>query len=451
MSSDPLVGSFPDGFLWGVATAAYQIEGAVHEDGRGESIWDRFSHTPGRTANGDTGDVACDHYHRWPADLDLLRDLGVGAYRFGIGWPRVLPTGRGPVNQPGLDFYDRLVDGLVERGIAPVVTLNHWDLPQQLQDEGGWANRATVDAFVEYADAVIGRLDDRVAMWITHNEPWMVAMIGHFRGVHAPGLTDLGAAVRAAHHLLLSHGRVVEAHRERGSATSIGITLNLFATYPVTEDPADLEAARGSTAYTNGWYLDPLYRARYPDDTVRRLEAAGVDLGFVRDGDLATIATPTDFLGVNYYSPRRVRAAPDEFGWGVQPGSESGGPITAIGGEIYPQGLTDLLVDLHRDYGPLPIYVTENGMAREDVVAPDGGVHDQERIDFIAGHLDAAARAIDAGVDLRGWFVWSFMDNFEWAMGYEPRLGLVYVDYETQRRIPKDSFAWYRRLVTGRG
>ena len=450
MPSDRTVGPFPPGFLWGVATAAYQIEGAVHEDGRGESIWDRFSHAPGRTANGDTGDVACDHYHRWPADLDLIRDLGVGAYRFGIGWPRVLPAGRGPVNERGLDFYDRLVDGLVERGVAPVVTLDHWDLPQALQDEGGWANRSTVDAFVEYADAVIARLDDRVTMWITHNEPWMVSMIGHFRGVHAPGHTDLDSAVRAAHHLLLSHGRVVEAHRASGRTTPIGITLNLFATYPVTDDPADIEAARGSEAYTNGWFLDPLYRGHYPVDTVRRFEDAGVAFTFIRDGDLATIAAPTDFLGVNYYSPRRVRAASDEFGWRVQPGSESGGPITTIGGEIHPRGLTDVLVGIERTYAPGPIYVTENGMAHEDVIAPDAGVHDDARIAFIAGHLEAARVAIAAGVDLRGWFVWSLMDNFEWAMGYGPRLGLVYVDYDTQERTPKDSYAWYRGVVSRR-
>ncbi len=441
---------FPPGFVWGVATAAYQIEGAVGEDGRGESIWDRFSHTPGATENGDTGDVACDHYHRWERDLDLLADLGVTAYRFSIGWARVLPAGRGPVNQPGLDFYGRLVDGLLARGIAPVVTLNHWDLPQALQDEGGWASRATVDAFVDYAAAVIGALDDRVSMWITHNEPWMVSMIGHLRGVHAPGLTDLDAAVRAAHHLLLSHGRVVRAHRAAGRTSPIGITLNLFPTYPLTDAAEDVVAAHGSESYTNGWFLEPLYRGAYPDDMVERFKGAGVTFDFVAEGDLETIAAPTDFLGVNYYSPRRVRAAPDEFGWAVQPGSESGGPITAIGGEIHPEGLTDLLVGIRDRHGAMPIYVTENGMAREDVVEPDGTVHDPERIAFIEAHLAAAGRAIDVGVDLRGWFVWSFMDNFEWAMGYGPRLGLVYVDYGTQRRIPKDSFAWYRHVIAGR-
>ncbi len=454
-SSRPTAGvgrPFPDEFLWGAATAAYQIEGAVREDGRGASIWDRFSHTPGRTANGDTGDVACDHYHRWESDLDLLAELGVGAYRFSIAWPRIFPNGRGRLNPPGLDFYDRLVDGLLERGIQPMATLYHWDLPQALQDEGGWASRATVDAFEAYAGTVIGALDDRVAFWITHNEPWMVAMIGHFRGVHAPGLTDLDTAVRAAHHLLLSHGRVVAAHRAVGRTTPIGITLNLFPTYPVHDTAEDRAAVAGSEAFTNGWYLDPLYRGSYPEDTVRRFAAAGVRFeGLVAPGDMDTIATPTDFLGVNYYSPRRVYAAPDEFGWAVQPGDRSGGPTTTIGGEILPAGLTDLLVGITRTYGRIPMYITENGAAIDDRIADDGAVHDPDRIAFITAHLGAARAAIEQGVDLRGYVYWSFMDNFEWAMGYGPRLGLVYVDYDTQRRIPKDSYDAYRRIVASNG
>ena len=449
---DHQAGAFPDGFVWGVATAAYQIEGAVHEDGRGESIWDRFSHTPGRTDGGATGDVACDHYHRWPEDLDLLARLGVDAYRFSLGWPRLFPTGRGPVNPRGIAFYDRLVDGLLERDIAPVVTLDHWDLPQALQDRGGWAARDTVGAFVDYAAAAFGALGDRVALWITHNEPWMVSMIGHLRGVHAPGITDLASALRAAHHLLLSHGRAVQAYRSLGPGAPIGITLNLFPTYPV--DPtseADREAASGSEGYTNRWFLDPLFRASYPADTIERFERAGATMDFVEPGDLETIAAPSDFLGVNYYSPRRVTAAGDEFGWRVQPADESGAPLTAINGEIHPDGLVDVLVGVTRDYGPLPIYITENGAAVRDVVAADGGVHDPERIRFLEQHFDAARRALAAGVDLRGFFVWSFMDNFEWAMGYGPRLGLVYIDYGTQRRIPKDSFAAYREVIASNG
>ncbi len=440
---------FPAGFVWGVATAAYQIEGAVADDGRGESIWDRFSHTPGRTANGDTGDVACDHYHRWPEDLELIGNLGVAAYRFSIAWPRILPDGVTPNRHGGLPFYERLVDRLLERGIDPVVTLNHWDLPQALQDRGGWTSRDTVERFADYAATVFRSLGDRVRLWITHNEPWMVAFIGHYRGVHAPGLVDLQAALRAAHHLLLSHGAAVRAFRALGAAGEIGITLNLFPTYPVSESDADREAAAASAGYTNRWFLDPIFRQAYPADTVSRFERCGATMDFVEDGDLPLIASPIDFLGVNYYSPRRVSASGDEFGWHVQPGTASGRPTTAIGGEIYPDGLTGLLVGLQRDYGSVPLYVTENGAAVDDQIGPDGGVHDEARIDFLERHFAAAHRALQLGVDLRGYFVWSLMDNFEWAMGYGPRLGLTYVDYATQRRIPKDSFAFYRRFIAG--
>jgi beta-glucosidase len=443
-------GAFPPGFLWGVATAAYQIEGAVDEDGRGESIWDRFSHTPGRTAGGDTGDVACDHYHRWADDVELIAGLGVGAYRFSLAWPRWFPDGTGPLNPRGAAFYDRLVDRLVERGIAPVVTLNHWDLPQALQDRGGWARRETVDQFVEFAATAFEALGDRISLWITHNEPWMVSFIGHYRGVHAPGLVDLGASLRAAHHLLLSHGAAVGAHRSLGVAGGIGITLNLFPTYPVTQRDADREAAVASAGYTNGWFLDPLLRGTYPADTMARFERAGASFDHVAADDLVTIATPMDFLGVNYYSPRRVSAGGNEFGWQVQPASASSRPVTAIGGEIFPQALTELLVGLHREYGPIPLYVTENGAAVEDRLEADGRVHDPARIDFLERHFEAARQALDAGVDLRGYFVWSLMDNFEWAMGYGPRLGLVYVDYASQQRFPKDSYAFYRDVIAGR-
>jgi beta-glucosidase len=329
------------------------------------------------------------------------------------------------------------------------VTLYHWDLPQALQDRGGWTNRDTVDRFSDCAAAVFEALGDRVALWITHNEPWMASFIGHLRGVHAPGLTDLGSALRAAHHLLLSHGRAVRTHRALGLAGEIGITLNLFPTYPVSDSVEDGEAAEASRGYTNRWFLDPLLRARYPLDAVARFERAGAAIDFVADGDLQEIAAPTDFLGVNYYSPRRVSASGEEFGWHVQPGSESGAPLTAIGGEVHPAGLTELLVGLQHDYGSLPIYVTENGMALQDEVGLDGGVHDPARIDFLERHFAAARQAIEQGVDLRGYFVWSLLDNFEWAMGYGPRLGLVYVDYATQRRIPKDSYHFYRDFIAG--
>jgi beta-glucosidase len=440
---------FPDGFLWGVATSAYQIEGAVAEDGRGESMWDRFCRTPGKVHGGATGDVACDHYHRWPEDFDLLAQLGVNAYRFSLAWPRLFPDGGGMLNRAGLDFYDRLVDGLLDRNITPVVTLYHWDLPQALQDRGGWTSRETAERFAGYAAAAFAGLGDRVALWITHNEPWMAAFIGHLRGVHAPGLTNLQAALRAAHHILLSHGRAVQAQRAAGVAGEIGITLNLFPTYPVTDTPEDRAAAQASEGYTNRWFLDPLRGRGYPADTIARFERVGAEMDFVEEGDLATIAAPIDFLGVNYYSPRRVSASGEEFGWRVQPGAESGSPVTAIGGEIHPAGLTRLLLELRRDYGPLPLYVTENGCALEDVVGPDGRVHDPARIDFLERHFAAARQAVEQGVDLRGYFVWSLLDNFEWAMGYGPRLGLVYVDYATQRRIPKDSYHFYRDFIAG--
>ncbi|MDQ3937891.1 MAG: GH1 family beta-glucosidase [Chloroflexota bacterium] len=442
-------GSFPAGFLWGVATSAYQIEGAVSEDGRGESIWDRFCRIPGRIANGETGDVACDHYHRYADDVALLADLGVHAYRFSICWPRLFPDGGTRLNRKGLEFYERLVDLLLERRIAPAVTLYHWDLPQALQDRGGWTNRETVSRFSHYAAAVFDALGDRVALWITHNEPWMASFIGHLRGVHAPGLTDLQAALRAAHHILLSHGEAVQAHRAAGVASPIGIALNLFPTYPVSSSAEDRVAAEASKGYTNRWFLDPIFRREYPADTAARFEQAGASIDFIADGDLQAIASPIDFLGVNYYSPRRVSAADEEFGWRVQPASESGAPLTAIGGEISPYGLTDLLLEIGRDYGSVPLYVTENGCALEDTIAPDGGVHDQQRIDFLERHFAAARRAIDAGVDLRGFFVWSLLDNFEWALGYAPRFGIVYVDYATQRRIPKGSFRFYRDMIAG--
>ncbi|MDP8905246.1 MAG: GH1 family beta-glucosidase [Chloroflexota bacterium] len=438
---------FPEGFVWGVATSAYQIEGAVSEDGRGESIWDRFCRTPGRVANGDTGDVACDHYHRYREDLALMAELGVDAYRFSIAWPRLFPDGGSRLNRKGLDFYERVVDGLLELGIAPAATLYHWDLPQALQDRGGWADRATVGRFTDYAATAFDALGDRVTVWITHNEPWMASFIGHLRGVHAPGLTDLQAALRAAHHLLLSHGEAVRAHRALGVPAPIGITLNLFATYPVSDSDEDRAAVAASEGYTNRWFLDPIFRRQYPSDTAARFERAGAVIDFIEDGDLQAIAAPIDFLGVNYYSPRRVSASGEEFGWRVQPGSESGAPLTAIGGEIHPDGLTDLLTALQREYGNVPLYVTENGCALEDTVGRDGRVHDAQRIDFLEAHFEAARRAIQAGVDLRGYFVWSLLDNFEWAMGYTPRFGLVHVDFATQRRTRKDSFYFYRDFI----
>ncbi len=442
-------GHFPDDFIWGVATASYQIEGAVHEDGRGESIWDRFSHTPGKTHNGDTGDVACDHYHRWPEDVKLMQALGVQAYRFSIAWPRVIPQGWGQPNPQGLDFYDSLVDALLQANITPFVTLFHWDLPQALQDRGGWANRDTVEAFVEYVEAVVQRLGDRVTHWITHNEPSVFSMLGHYLGVHAPGLTDQRTALQVAHHLLLSHGRVVPMLRSARDGAQVGITLNLSPMVPASESEADQRAAAVFDGINNRWFLDPLYGRGYPQEIVAAL---GDTAPAIADGDLDIIAAPTDFLGINYYFPQYVRAASQDespLGFAALEPEElaaRGHQLTAMGWPVVPQGLRDLLVRVHHDYAPRAIYITENGAAFDDE-ARDGSVDDQARIAYLRDHLLAASEAMQEGVPLRGYFVWSLMDNFEWAHGYSKRFGLIYVDYTTQERIPKASADWYRRVI----
>ncbi|HSK95151.1 MAG TPA: GH1 family beta-glucosidase [Euzebyales bacterium] len=440
---------FPDGFVWGLATSAYQIEGAVAEDGRGESIWDRFCRMPGRVADDATGDVACDHYHRADDDVALLADLGVGAYRFSISWSRVQPNGGGPANRRGLDFYDRLVDLLLERDIAATVTLNHWDMPQALQDAGGWTARDTVDRFTEYATAVFDRLGDRVARWITHNEPWCVSLLGYWRGVQAPGIRgDLRAALTAAHHLHLAHGAAVRAFRGQGGTGEIGITLNLAPHRPHTDSDADRGAVVLSDGYFNRWFLDPVLRGSYPADMVDHYTHLVGQLDFFRPGDIATAAERIDFLGVNYYQPRTVRLTPGEdLGWRVIERPDDA-PVTAMGWQIAPDMLTELLVRLATDYPDVPLLITENGAALEDAVSVDGMVHDPVRIDFLHRHFVAAHRAVAAGVDLRGYFVWSLMDNFEWALGYRPRFGVVYVDFDTLRRIPKDSAGFVREVFT---
>jgi beta-glucosidase len=441
--------SFPDAFVWGTATAAYQIEGAVNEDGRAPSIWDTFSHTPGKTFNGDTGDLACDHYHRWESDIKLMQDLGLQAYRFSIAWPRVLPQGTGQPNVQGLDFYDRLVDGLLAANITPFVTLYHWDLPQVLQDRGGWANRETVDAFVEYADTVVARLGDRVTHWITHNEPWCAGFLGHYMGDHAPGLTDLKTALQAVHHLLLSHGRAVPVLRSARAGAQVGITLNLAPGYPVSESPEDQAAAQRFDGFMNRWFLDPLYGRGYPEDMQTLYSAV---LPEIDSHDLDMIATPTDFLGVNFYFPAVVRAVPHEInplGVAQRSADEAaaeGKEITAMGWEVNPAGLRDLLLRLQHEYMPKAIYITENGAAFDDQVS-DGAVHDSRRIAYIQSHLAAAHEAIINGAPLRGYFVWSLMDNFEWAYGYSKRFGITYIDYATQARILKNSAHWYKRVI----
>ena len=434
---------FPPNFTWGVATAAFQIEGATQEDGRGASIWDTFCATPGKVENGDTGEVACDHYHRWRGDLDLIQSLNVGAYRFSVAWPRILPEGTGRVNEKGLDFYDRLVDGLLERGLEPHATLYHWDLPRALQDEGGWVSRGVVDAFVNYADLVTARLGDRVHAYATLNEPWCSAMLGHYLGEHAPGLKDRKKALQAAHHLLLAHGAALPVMRENAPGAQHGVVLNFTPSYPVSGDPQDERAARLFDGFFNRWFLEPLVQAAYPEDM---WEVYGEDVPEVHAGDLATISAPLDFLGVNYYSRAVTAHDPD----GEPPrfkGVSVGGEHTDMGWEVFPQGLTDLLVRLDKDYPNLPpLLITENGAAYPDRLE-SGEVKDDNRIQYLKTHLGAVAEAMARGADVRGYFAWSLMDNFEWAFGYDKRFGLVYVDYETLERIPKASAKWYTETV----
>jgi len=437
---------FPRDFSFGVATSAYQIEGAVDEDGRGESIWDRFCRTPGRVANGDTGDVACDHYHRYERDLDLIAELGLDAYRFSIAWPRIFPEGRGQVNQPGLDFYRRLVEAALQRDIRPLATLYHWDLPQPLEDAGGWATRDTALAFAEYAEVVIAALGDVVSDWITQNEPWVSAVEGYAEGKKAPGLADWPTAIRASHHLLLSHGLAVDGFRAAGPADGrIGITLNLSPMIAASEAEPDVAAARRADGYHNRWYLDPVLRGEYPADMLDFYASRGVDLGFIADGDEALIGRPTDFLGVNYYSVGRIEDAGDETFLGFEFLAPHP-PVTEMGWEIAPEALTDLLIRLHREYGPLPMMITENGGAFPEE-ANDSYVEDPARVAFLAEHFEAARRALAAGVDLEAYFVWSLLDNFEWESGYRPRFGIIRVDYPTQERTLKESALWYQELV----
>jgi beta-glucosidase len=438
---------FPQGFLWGVATSAYQIEGAVREDGRGESIWDRFSHTPGRTVDGATGDVADDHYHRYAADLDLMRSLGIQSYRFSVAWPRVVPDGAGPVNQKGLDFYRRLVDGLLARHIRPMATLFHWDLPQALQDQGGWESRDTASRFADYADAVFRALGDAVPAWLTLNEPKTVVQEGYIAGVHAPGIADPARAYVALHHMLLGHGLAVQAYRARVARRSdrgIGIALNLSPVYPGDADPGTAAAVALQDGFENRLYLDPILRGTYPADATAALGGAWPSPAIIQPGDLGTIGTPIDLLGVNYYNPTTVTAGPRVIA-GPYPTS------VATWEEIYPAGLYDLLVRLTRDYGKLPLYVTENGAAYADAVGAGGAVADPQRQQYLRDHLLAAHRALQAGVPLRGYHAWSLLDNFEWAEGYSQRWGIVFVDFATQRRLPKASALWYRDVIRQRG
>jgi beta-glucosidase len=425
--------SFPPGFVWGVATASYQIEGSVAADGRGESIWDRFSHTPGKVLNGDTGDIACDHYLHWKSDLKIMRDLGVTAYRFSIAWPRVLPTGRGTVNTAGLDFYDALVDALLDANITPFPTLYHWDLPQALEDEGGWTVRSTADAFAEYAGVVAERLGDRLTHLATLNEPWCSAVLGYGTGVHAPGRTSRTDALAAAHHLNLAHGLAVPVIRSQAPNTKVGIVLNFEPMHPGSAERTDVEAALVEHDRFNRWFLGPVMGVGYPKLGV---SASEWDMSEVADGDLETIAASIDFLGVNYYTRRVVSS--NGFS------RPSGVPVTGMDWEIYPDGLTEILAWITEEYGSIDLYVTENGAAFPLAEDPS---HDPERRDYLAAHFRAAHRAIEMGVPLRGYFVWSLLDNFEWAMGYQDRFGIIGVDFDTQTRYPRTSARWYRDVI----
>lgn len=458
---------FPPGFLWGAATASYQIEGAAKEDGRGDSIWDTFSHRPGAVWNGDTGDIACDHYHRVDEDLDLMRELGIRSYRFSVAWPRVQPDGKGPANQRGLDFYRRLVDGLRARDIEPTLTLYHWDLPQALEDEGGWVARDTAERFAEYVDLVARALGEEVERWITLNEPWCSAWLGYGSGGHAPGIKDLGMAAAANHHLLLAHGLAVPVVREAIPSAKVGITLNLGVLRPGTEHDEDLAAAQRADGNLNRLFLDPIFHGRYPADMLEHYRRFEPGFAVVRDGDLEVIATPLDFLGVNYYFPGTVmdatraseaRAAgfrvplreqfPDLRVLSLEtPGSDT----TSMGWEVDASGLAELLVRIKDEYTALPIYITENGAAFDDYVDPNGHVLDGERVSYLRDHINAVHDAIDAGVNVQGYFVWSLLDNFEWAYGYSRRFGVVWVDFPTGNRLPKKSFYWYASTIRTNG
>jgi beta-glucosidase len=444
---------FPEGFVWGSATSAYQIEGSVRADGRGESIWDRFCATPGKIDDASSGETACDHYRRWRDDVALMKDLGLHAYRFSISWPRVIPHGQGAANAAGLDFYSRMVDELLAQGIEPYATLFHWDLPQALQDLGGWAERATADAFVEYADVVSRRLGDRVKNWITHNEPWCISVLSHAIGKHAPGLHDWPTALAVAHHVLLSHGRAVPVLRRNSPGAAVGITLNFEPAVPASPSAADRDAARQSDGSFNRWFLDPVFGRGYPGDIVadyvhdRRLPSA--EPPWVRLGDLEAIAEPLDFLGVNYYTrkvarstavPEERNAVPNVF---LAPESER----TTMGWEVCPEEFYRLLCRIHFEYRPARMYVTENGAAFIDTVSPEGRVHDDRRVAYLRHHFGAARDAIAAGVPLAGYFVWSFLDNFEWERGYTQRFGIVRVDYGTQKRTLKDSALYLKDVI----
>lgn len=438
---------FPNGFRWGVTTASYQIEGGVQEGGRGETIWDRFSHIPGNVLHGDNGDLACDSYHRLKEDLDLLERLGVTSYRFSVAWSRIFPKGYGRIAEDGVAYYDRLVDGLLERGIEPFLTLYHWDLPQALQDEGGWTNRRTAEHFRDFCVYLFEHFKGRVTHYITLNEPWVVAFVGHYTGEMAPGLRDFSAALQAAHTQLVGHGLVLAAFREGGYPGEIGITLNLAPKEPLTENQEDAEAALRHDGYANRWFLDPVFCGSYPEDLWNFYQKQGVSMPEVKAEELSLIGQRVDFLGINYYN---IDYTAEEKGiWPVQfkTGFSAGNPMTHYQMPITPDGLRKILVRVYRDYHPSKIYITENGASYQEHPDRKGRILDEARIDYIHTHLRKVKEAMEEGVPVAGYFVWTLLDDFEWNTGYENQFGLVYVDRKTMERIPKKSFSWYRQVA----
>lgn len=435
---------FPDNFSWGTATASYQVEGAWDEDGKGESIWDRFSHTEGKILTGDTGDVACDQYHRYKEDVAIMKQLGMRGYRFSISWPRVIPDGKGAINQKGIDYYSRLVDELLANGITPFPTLYHWDLPQALHDEGGWANRDIIGHFTRYAETMVDALGDRVKNWMIFNEPHVFVFLGYLWGQHAPGLRDADMAMRASHIVNLAQTSALKAMRATGKPEMIGTAFSMSPSYPASDSPEDKAAAERHHAFSNAWFLDPMVKGEYPRAYVEQERwLARMD---IRPGDMEAIREKLDFIGINLYTRTIVRATDDtkNVGYAPVPGE---GPRTAFNWEVWPAALYQMIKRVDRDYGRPPIYVTENGCSYPTAPGPDGRVHDQERIDFYHGYIGQVARAMDEGCDVRGYYAWTLLDNFEWAMGFSQRFGIVYTDFETLQRTIKDSGYWFRDLI----
>lgn len=437
--------NFPKDFLFGTATSSYQIEGAANEDGRTPSIWDTFSKTEGKTYNGDTGDIACDHYHRYKEDIGILKEIGVKAYRFSIAWPRIFPD-RGKFNPKGMDFYKKLIEELLKNDIIPVATIYHWDLPQWAGDLGGWLNRDSIYWYSEYSKKLFKEIGDMIPMWITHNEPWCASILSYGIGEHAPGHKDYREALIAAHHILLSHGEAVKIFRDMNIKESqIGITLNLTPAYPASEREVDRLAAQYADGFSNRWFLDSIFKGDYPIDMIELYKKEIGEFDFIKSEDLGIISQPIDFLGINFYSRSIVKYKEDTLLKGI--GVEGTGAKTDMGWEISPESLYDLLKRLDKEYTKIPIYITENGAAFKDIITEDGKVHDQERIKYIKEHLKYANKFIKEGGNLKGYFLWSFLDNFEWAYGYSKRFGIVYVDYKTQKRILKDSAIWYKEVI----